>query len=542
MIARVYKHRIILTFQFDRSKIAWVKSLPESKWHRKRCRCAFCRDAHMKGGYWTVPATPWYAMKVVPKCEIATKEVHDLVDKYHRLKAMREILDPTDQISIPRLRPYQTAAVCYIEEAGGRCLVGDAMGLGKTVVSLTWADLHNDITTVLVVAPASVIYKWEREVRRWSRFEPQVISTSKTPLEHGRLHIMSYDIMRRRVLELMEWGYDLTIFDECHYLKGRKNKTLRVQAAQMLAFKSPYLLGLSGTPFLSRPAELWNMLHFLNANEWVYFYPFGIRYCGGQRDEWRGATNREELTERLVPYMIRRLKQQVLDQLPELTRINIPIRIPEMTEYRRLSASVREAIKNMDPNHKGFYVNALDRLNLLRRAVGKNKVPIAVEWIHDFLASGGEKLVVYCHHHETVEELERRLDYEVTTITGSVDAKTRDERVTRFQSQETPRILITTSAGGEGIDLFGVDGITIADILFVEREWTPAKEEQMESRLHRMGQKNAVTAWYLVAENTIDEHMAALIERKRKILGDIIGIDEPQSIVWDILKEVRDGR
>lgn len=284
------------------------------------------------------------------------------------------------------------------------------------------------------------------------------------------------------------------------------------------------------------------MLHFLNANEWVYFYPFGIRYCGGQRDEWRGATNREELTERLVPYMIRRLKQQVLDQLPELTRINIPIRIPEMTEYRRLSASVREAIKNMDPNHKGFYVNALDRLNLLRRAVGKNKVPIAVEWIHDFLASGGEKLVVYCHHHETVEELERRLDYEVTTITGSVDAKTRDERVTRFQSQETPRILITTSAGGEGIDLFGVDGITIADILFVEREWTPAKEEQMESRLHRMGQKNAVTAWYLVAENTIDEHMAALIERKRKILGDIIGIDEPQSIVWDILKEVRDGR
>jgi len=172
------------------------------------------------------------------------------------------------------------------------------MGLGKTVVSLTWADLHSDITTALVVAPASVIYKWEREVRRWSRFEPQIISTSKTPLKHGCLHIMSYDIMRRRALELMEWGYDLVIFDECHYLKGRISKTLRVQAAQMLA-------GLSGTPFLNRPAELWNMLHFLNANEWVYFYPFGIRYCGGQRDEWRGATNREELTERLVPYMIR---------------------------------------------------------------------------------------------------------------------------------------------------------------------------------------------------------------------------------------------
>ncbi len=333
----------------------------------------------------------------------------------------------------------------------------------------------------------------------------------------------------------------MVVLDERHYIKGRKGKVKRVDAVYNIATSCKHLVGMSGTPFLNRPAELFNMLHLLNHKEWPYFWPFGNKYCGGQLHDFRGATNREELKERLSSYMVRRLKSEVLDQLPELTRMVVPMTIPEMGEYKRLEKEVYEAIKAMDASHKGYYVNALDKLSLLRRNVGDGKARASLGWIQNFMDSTDGKLVVYCHHHSVVDYLFKELyHYGVTTITGKIRPKERSARIYKFQNERRPRIILITSAGGEGIDLFGVGEVDASTILFTERDWTPSREEQAEARLHRIGQSNAVQAIYLVARGTVDERINAMIDNKREVLRDIIGMEDiTASIVEDLLDEIR---
>jgi SNF2 family DNA or RNA helicase len=196
----------------------------------------------------------------------------------------------------------------------------------------------------------------------------------------------------------------------------------------------------------------------------------------------------------------------------------------------------------MDPNHKGYFVNALDRLNLLRRVVGNGKARIAVGYCREFLANTDRKLVIYAHHHAVVNYLKEELDreYGCSTITGKVSSKVRQQRIKHFQERPDLRVMLITSAGGQGIDLFGIGSNQISDILFVEREWSPSLEEQAEARLHRIGQAHAVEATYLVARSTVDTMVDRLIDTKRRVLNDIMGMaDIEVSIVEDLLDTIR---
>jgi SNF2 family DNA or RNA helicase len=212
-----------------------------------------------------------------------------------------------------------------------------------------------------------------------------------------------------------------------------------------------------------------------------------------------------------------------------------------MEEYEEVEQEVTKAIRAMNPKHKGYFIGVLDKLNMLRQVVGKGKAEMALPWCEEFLDNSESKLVVYCAHRRTVKYLEKGLyRYGVTTITGETPAKKRYENYTKFQREATPRVILITSAGGEGIDLFGVDGVDSSNILFVERDWNPAKEEQAESRLHRLGQDNAVMAWYLVAQNTMDVKIDRLINKKRRVQGDILGVNEIEtSIVPDLTQFIR---
>lgn len=407
--------------------------------------------------------------------------------------------------------------------------------------ALAWARQRSpQIKRALITCPASVLYKWQDECYKWWGKASEVIVTSKDPIGMCPVTILSHGLLTRMVNKLSTIPWDLFIGDEFHAFKSHKAR--RTIAAQSIARVARYILLLSGTPMLNRPMELYNGLNMIDKRVWANPFAFGHRYAGGltERGWFKGSSNEDELRRRLAPYMIRRLKTEVLDQLPELRRIYVPVDIPNMDDYKQVRAQVRAALKDLDPAHKGYFVNALDKLNALRRVVGIGKTRVAVDWAEEFLSQTESKLVIFVHHKENMDTLQAALNdrYGAYTISGEVSAKARADRIHTYQHPGRPRVMIITTAGGEGIDLFGLDGVDSSTILLVEREWNPAREEQTEARLHRMGQDNAVQAVYLSARKTVDDKFYHLVEQKREILKRIVGADIPTTLVKELLESL----
>jgi len=518
--------KVRVTFKYNPSIIDKVKTISGRKYNTVPYK------------HWTVPFSPWHCEQLVsllsPFEFQFDQKVLDCAASAEDMK--KRAVRTSSKKRMGKLRKYQVAGVEFMEASQGLCLNCDQMGLGKTAQALTYAKRQDDIEKILVVCPASVLYNWGMEVEKWTNYTWSVVGSSKEPIPPSTVVIVSYTIATLRGNEIREeLQPDLIIFDEFHYIKNPKAK--RTRAAKLYALSAPHVIGLSGTPMLSRPYEMLNMLQIIQPGSWDTT-EYAFRYCDGwNTGRWAGgATNTEELADRLKTVMIRRTKDEV--DLPDLTRVYVPVDI-NLEEYNKVAREVAAAIRKLSPSHKGYYVNALDKLNMLRQVLGQEKMVVAMDWITNFLDSQEEntKLVIYAHHNFVVEKLRSVLGkYGVTSITGDVPAKERMNRVRRFQQKGGPRVMIITSAGGEGINLYGEDGVDASSVLFIERQWTPAAEEQAESRLHRMGQKNAVSAYYLIAKNTVDETINQLIDQKRRVIDEVVGTEDSEiSIVKGLL-------
>jgi SWI/SNF-related matrix-associated actin-dependent regulator 1 of chromatin subfamily A len=430
---------------------------------------------------------------------------------------------------------YQWTAVDFIHTNEGTCLIADDFGIGKTIEAL-WYAKEADIKQVLVVTPASVVYKWQREVQTWTGWDAEVVSGYKSKILNARVLIMSYNVMTYRIKhdkDFQEKCFGLVIFDESHYLKN-KDVDRTLAAHRIIADRR---LFLSGTPILNRPIELFTTLNMINPSEWMNYWSFAAKYCnmqnkvvyrGGRQHTFKdvsGCSNIDDLRKRLEPIMLRRLKRDVAKELPELIRVEVPVQMSNKAEYNKAKSAFLTWIAE---NGKDITPNTLSKLNVLRQLIGYGKVDAAVELAQEALDSDPHrKVVVYAHHRDVVEKIRVALaDYGCGTIVGDNSSSEREHTVSAFQNKQLPRVLVISSAGGEGIDLFAADVI-----IFAEREWNGGKEEQGEGRLHRNGQKNQVAAYYLVAIGTMDEVMAHLIEEKREIFKTLIGSA-------DITKEV----
>jgi len=431
-----------------------------------------------------------------------------------------------------KLYTFQKEDVDFIHYNNGTCLVANDMGTGKTITALTYA-YEADTQRVLVVCPASVLYKWQDEVVRWNGWESQIVLTGKTALDMTkRVWIMSYAIMLNRVYELSEIEFDLLIMDECHKISNPKAK--QALAVDQLITKRK--LFLSGTPFLNRPIELWHVLNLIDPLSYKSYWSFANKYAGaeqkeiwtrnGKRTFWdvSGATNLDDLRKRIAPIVVRRTKQEVLDELPELTRTKMEVDISNKREYQSALLDFKRYLRE---NNKDSDPNALSKLNVLRQIIGMGKVESAIELAEEVLSNPDKKVVLYAHHKAVVNALcEKLKEYGVETIVGEDSNTKRADTVSRFQNNTLPRALVISSAGGEGIDLYRAD-----TMITVEREWNEAKESQAESRLHRNGQKHAVVVYYLIAHNTIDKDIDELIERKRDAFNSVIGLEDIRTLI-----------
>ena len=442
------------------------------------------------------------------------------------VKALKDI---KEQLQLEyELFPYQELGVAFLETVPTRgAIIADAPGLGKTIQALAWMSLHPELSAIIVV-PASVKLNWARETNKWIPDRSvQVIMSGKDEIDlSADVTVVNYDLLWKLKDKLGELQAEIAIFDECTYLKEAKAK--RTKAAIFLGKLAKYVIGLSGTPIINRPLEFFNMLNLIEPNQFPSWFKFGLRYCNGEHNgygwQFNGASNTQELQSLIKPFIIRRKKEDVLTELPpkrrEMLHIEMPgnIRSDYIAAETDLMTTVR-IIQTSQEDANDIHSHALSKLGLLRHLVGLAKAEVAKDYVKN-LIQAGEKLLVFGHHHDVLDYLEdflkkEKIGYE--RVDGTTANKLRQPAVDRFQEDEDKLVFLTSTAMGMGVTLTAA-----SNALFVERQWSPAIEEQMEDRIHRIGQQKACTVWYMQLESTIDERMATLVESKRELLSTLL--------------------
>jgi plasmid stabilization system protein ParE len=440
------------------------------------------------------------------------------------------------------LKPFQRAGVRYLLTQR-RAFLADEQGLGKTVEAL--ATLEADgAYPALVVCPASLKLNWLRELERWlpHRSARALSGNGGGPsaAPAADVTVVNYDIVAPRLQELCALGPRALVLDESHHCKNAAAK--RTQAVQRLSAVVPregLVLALTGTPVINRPAELISQLRILGRLE---DFGSGVRF--GQR--FRGPDAHLRLHWHLrARCFARRLKVDVLPQLPAKTRAVVPVELDNEAEYRLAERDVVAWLQTqpLDLRELDAKVAAalraerLVRLNALKLLAARGKLRAALTWIHDFCSSG-ERLVVFAHHREVQRAVLERFPAALH-ILGEDSHAQRDAAVRAFQEADGPGnqlIVCSIEVAGQGLTL-----TRSSNVVFLELDWTPAKHDQAEDRCHRIGQRDAVNASYLLAAETVDETISALLEQKRAVIGAVTDgrEDGEEGVVDALVRELR---
>ncbi len=439
------------------------------------------------------------------------------------------------------LKPFQRAGVSYLL-AQRRAFLADEQGLGKTIEALATLEADGAYPAI-VVCPASLKLNWLRELKLWlpARSAQALTGTrGDASIERADVTVVNYDIVAGRLAALQALAPRALVLDESHYCKNAAAK--RTQAVQRLSGAVPHdglVLALTGTPVMNRPPELISQLRILGR-----LGDFGSGAQFGKR--FRGPDAHLRLHWHLrARCFARRLKADVLPQLPAKTRGVVPIELDNEPEYRLAERDLVAWLQSQPLNLReldakvaaALRAERLVRLNALKLLAARGKLHAALAWIHDFCSSG-ERLVVFAHHREIQRALLERFPHALH-ILGEDSPIARDRALRAFQEPdraENQLIVCSIEVAGHGITL-----TRSSNVAFLELDWTPAKHDQAEDRCHRFGQLDTVNATYLLAAGTIDETIATLLERKRAVIGAVTdGLAEDEEGVVDaLIRELR---
>jgi SWI/SNF-related matrix-associated actin-dependent regulator 1 of chromatin subfamily A len=475
----------------------------------------------------------------------------DLIDELteeHDLAAETVTLSYADDAELDglvlggELHPFQRAGVRYALDRR-RTFIADEQGLGKTVQAL--ATLESDEAfPAVVVSPASMKLTWERESLHWLPERSVTVLDGRAETgwtdeaDEAEIVVLNYDILEAHLERLAARRPRAVVFDESHYVKNPG--AARTKAALELADRLPddaLRLALTGTPVLNRAEELVSQLRVLGR-----LRDFGSGARLTRRFRNAGSDDRLHWNLRAHCY-VRRTKKQVLPQLPAKRHDTVPVLLSNEEEYRLAEQDVIAWLQSLPLDLQAIDAKVaaalraeqLVRLNNLRQLAVSGKLPTALAWINDFLASG-EPLVVFAEHIATQRAVLERFTQAVH-ILGSDSAQARQAAVDAFQAEDGPQLIVCAlKAASQGITL-----TRASNVAFLELDWTPARHDQAEDRLHRIGQESAVTAWYLLAPDTIDETMAELLERKRGLIDAVTDgqVRDEERLVEAVVRELR---
>lgn len=442
------------------------------------------------------------------------------------------------------LYPFQVAGVRFLEEQQGRAILGDEMGLGKTIQSIAFLQLHPELRPTVVVCPASLKLNWQQEIRNCTTGNVvRVLFGQKSrPLPNRNcIYLINYDIIQYWLKHLLAIQPKALILDEFQKIKDPRRK--RSKACLKLGKVSGAIIGLSGTPVRNKPVELFPILSLLKPEQFSSYWSFAMRYGKPRKTPWgwkfEGCSHAEELHEILKSVMIRRKKEEVLKDLPAMTSAVVPVEISNKRDYQSIERDFMQWLQaNSSTENEGHLrTEAMGMLSALRQTAAIGKMKFCVQWIEDFLESG-EKLVLFTCHKIIMKTLEDHFKGRCVKIDGSVPTSHRQQIVKTFQENpKIPLFLGNIQAAAEGITLTAA-----SNCAFVEFPWVPTDIDQAAARIHRIGQKaQGVTAWYVVASNTIEERILEATDRKRAIISQVVDGKEieQEDLIMDVIRSYR---
>lgn len=490
------------------------------------------------GKYWVAPITK-YCLRKLSDLKF---EIDPILNNWGR-----------NAYHIPgfeKLYSFQKEGVQFIEDRGGSGLIGDPMGLGKTMQALGYLGLHPETRPALIIMPATIKIKWAKEIEKWMPSERiQIISGKKEVEITGSIVLANWDVIfysekieikgsdkvkikyfARK--DLLKAKFKSIIGDEIH--KINNSKAARTVAFKKLAKRCPSVIALSGTPIKNRPKDFFNILNILDPTNFKSYWNYAHRYCGAKHNgfgwDFNGSSNIKELHELVQTIMIRRKKEDVTD-LPPKTRIVIPLELTNAKAYR----DVEKRLKELAKSRNAPPAMQLTMIETLKQAAVEAKLKACIDWIKEYLEVEN-KLVVFCVHKKVVISLQEALKkYNPLTIVGGVSAEEKYRRQELFQNDPKHRIVIgNMPAASEGLDLFAASATFTIELM-----WGPTVHDQSEDRVHRIGQKSShCFAYYGLGIGTIDEKIALLIDQKRKILDKTIDGEktERESMLLSLMK------
>ncbi len=452
--------------------------------------------------------------------------------------AMADHRSPAIPVTLrAELRPYQAEGFRWLSRLAylgfGACLA-DEMGLGKTIQTLALLLEQAPLGPALIVAPTSVCFNWQDEAARFApTLKVQMFGGPERSKALRRLSgfdvlIASYGLLQQEQELFSQKQWRVVVLDEAQAIKNMATK--RSRAAMSL--KAHFKLTTTGTPLENNLGELWNLFQFVNPGLLGTINQFNRRFAGPiERDKDLDCQRR--LRRLIAPFILRRLKSQVLDELPPRTEINLQVTLSEEEAvfYESLRRQAIQRLESSGERDGNRPLRILAEIMRLRRAcchpdlvapgagIESAKLAVFAETIDELLANRHKVLVFsqFVDHLAIIKNFldERGLSYQY--LDGATPPRQRKLRVEAFQAGQGDLFLISLKAGGLGLNLTAANYV-----IHLDPWWNPAVEDQASDRAHRIGQKLPVTIYRLITKGTIEEKIVALHRDKRDLAENLL--------------------
>lgn len=429
--------------------------------------------------------------------------------------------------------PFQLEGVKRIHELDLRCLLADSTGLGKTLQSLLAVAERPDLRPAVIVCPASLKLVWEAQAMQHLGMRIDVLSGrggKDTPwFVSPNVVVVNYDILHDWLPALEAIKPKIVVADEAQMLANPETK--RTRAMKRLVGGVKHFIAISATPCTIRPIQLWPVLNMLDPKRWTSRGAYGLRYCGGRRTPWgmdfSRATNTKELHNVLTKtLMIRRLKQDVLKDLPAKTRSMVPLRLSP-SDMRQYKSAEQNLIAWLRLNYgagvakRASRVEAMAQVGYLKRLAANLKMAQCVDWIKDFLSTG-EKLLVAVIHKTVGAALHEQFKKEAVRVFGETPM---DQRQAAFKAFNKPNGRIRLCVGNIQAAGTGWSASDCSNVAVMEYPWAPGEVTQFEDRCYGMyrGKEGVpMTAWWLAAQSTIEPSLVARLIQRQGALDSVL--------------------
>jgi SWI/SNF-related matrix-associated actin-dependent regulator 1 of chromatin subfamily A len=424
-------------------------------------------------------------------------------------------------------------------------ILADDMGLGKTTSTII-ASLESGAKKVLIICPASLKINWEREIRNYTDKSIYICEGKK--YEDSEYIITNYDILKnfhdpkeKDNSLILKSKFDLVIIDEAHYVSNAQAQRTKIIMDLTKEIKKLWLL--TGTPMTSRPMNYYNILKLIDSPVSQNWMAYAIRYCGGyqfrvgNKKVWNvtGASNLEELRERTSRQILRRLKTDVLD-LPEKIITPVYLRLKSKL-YEELMGEYYDWYTNRQDESKSLSIQ-FTKLTKVRQVIAEEKIKTTIELAENIIEQG-KKVIIFSNFTDPIKKIYEHFGKTAVYLDGSTSKPARQDAVDKFQTSDKIKVFCgNLKAAGVGLTLTEGEAVIMNDLSFV-----PAEHAQAEDRAYRYGQKNNVSIFYPLFENTIEGVIYDILIKKKQIIGTVMGdtSDEPADIVEQILSEINKG-